>query len=83
MARSWMAASPQALMLARSLFEGMAIAPLGARESGAPSRLFKKHGRHNELLWATHLRRLPRTIQARFHEDTDAGERARAWSNGV
>jgi uncharacterized protein DUF5677 len=42
---------PQASMLNRSLFEGMAIAHWAHSHPDRAIELFKKHGRHSELLW--------------------------------
>lgn len=42
---------PQASMLNRSLFEGMAIAHWARTNPDRAVELFKKHGRHSELLW--------------------------------
>ncbi len=42
---------PQASMLDRSLFEGMAVAHWAHANPGRAVHLFKKHGRYSELLW--------------------------------
>lgn len=42
---------PQASMLNRALFEGMAIAHWAHANPHRAVELFKKHGRHSELLW--------------------------------
>lgn len=46
---------PQAAMLNRSLFEGMAIAHWAHAKPAAAIELFKKHGRHSQLLWSDAL----------------------------
>lgn len=46
---------PQASMLNRSIFEGMAIAHWAHANSAPAVELFKKHGRHSELLWGEAL----------------------------
>lgn len=46
---------PQASMLNRSVFEGMAIAHWAHTNADRAVELFKKHGRHAELLWGEAL----------------------------
>ena len=57
---------PQASMLNRSLFEGMAIAHWAHAYPERAVELFRKHGRHSELLWGEALEKAnpadPRTI---------------------
>jgi hypothetical protein len=58
---------PQASMLNRSLFESMAIAHWAHPHPDRAIELFKKHGRHSELLWggATRSRRPSQPTRAR------------------
>ena len=57
---------PQASMLDRSLFEGMAVAHWAHANPERAVELFKKHGRHGELLWGDAIENAalgePRTI---------------------
>jgi hypothetical protein len=60
-------------MLARSLFEGMAIAHWAHASPERAVELFKKHGRHDELLWGDAFEKAapddPRTIDAGTEEE--------------
>lgn len=56
---------PQASMLNRSIFEGMAIAHWAHTNPNRAVELFKKHGRHSELLWGEALAKADQ-------EDTEA-----------
>lgn len=64
---------PQASMLDRSLFEGMAIAHWAQANPERAVELFKKHGRHSELLWGDAFEKAdpagPRTIDAGTEEE--------------
>jgi hypothetical protein len=46
---------PQAAMLSRSMFEGMAIAHWAHAKPELAIERFKKHGRHSQLLWSDAL----------------------------
>ena len=46
---------PQAAMLSRSIFEGMAIAHWAHANPELAIERFKKHGRHSQLLWSDAL----------------------------
>lgn len=46
---------PQAAMLSRSMFEGMAIAHWANANPDLAIERFKKHGRHSQLLWSDAL----------------------------
>lgn len=64
---------PQASMLNRSLFEGMAIAHWAHAHPDRAVKLFKKHGRHSELLWGDAFEKAdpvdPREIDAGTEEE--------------
>lgn len=64
---------PQASMLNRSLFEGMAIAHWAHAQPKRAVELFKKHGRHSELLWGDAFEKAdpadPRVIEAGTEEE--------------
>lgn len=64
---------PQASMLNRSLFEGMAIAHWAHAHPEKAIDLFKKHARHSELLWGDALEKAdpagPRTLDAGTKEE--------------
>lgn len=64
---------PQASMLDRSIFEGMAIAHWAHAHPDRAVELFKKHGRHSELLWGDAFAKAdpanPRVIDAGTEEE--------------
>jgi hypothetical protein len=65
---------PQASMLSRSVFEGMAIAHWAHANPERAVELFKKHGRHSELLWRDALAKADQADAPAVDADTE-GER--------